>query len=109
MVFKDLCKQKEMVCIHLKQLYRGKAAMKRQVGARFYDFFTAHIFFKLFFFFYTIFIKSLVEFVTILLCSIFWFFSPEACEILPPLRGTEPTPPSIREQSFNHWTAREVT
>ena len=50
MVFKDLCKQKEMVCIHLKQLYRGKAAMKRQVGARFYDFFTAHILKKIFFY-----------------------------------------------------------
>ena len=38
MVFKDLCKQEEVVCIHLKQLYRGKAAMNRQVGAMELDF-----------------------------------------------------------------------
>ena len=48
MVFKDLCKQEEVVCIHLKQLYRGKAAMKEaswSYGARLYDFLIAHIFF----------------------------------------------------------------
>ena len=31
-----------------------------------------------------------------------------ACGILVPRPGTKPTPPAVKAQSHNHWTAREV-
>ena len=38
----------------------------------------------------------------------FWSFGPEACGILAPGPGIEPSPPAVEAQSLNHWTAREV-
>ena len=36
------------------------------------------------------------------------FFYLEACGILLPQPGTEPTPPGSEVQSLNHWTTTEV-
>ena len=32
----------------------------------------------------------------------------ETCEILVPLPGIEPAPPTVKVHSVNHWTTREV-
>ena len=37
----------------------------------------------------------------------FWCFGCEACGILAPRPGIEPTPPAL-EGEVNHWTTREV-
>ena len=53
--------------------------------------------------------KVFIEFVTILLpFFMFWFFGHKACGILASQPGTEPTPPALEGEVFNHWTAREV-
>ena len=54
--------------------------------------------------------KVFIEFVAALLLFfyVFWFFGHEACGILAPRPGMEPTPPCIGRQSLNHWTPREV-
>ena len=51
----------------------------------------------------SIFFKVFIEFV------MFWFCGLEACEILAPWPGIEPTPPYVKKWSFNYWTAREVS
>ena len=50
-----------------------------------------HIFFKFFFLMWTIF-KVFVEFVTVLLLFMFWFFGHEACWILVLRPGTQSVP-----------------
>ena len=50
--------------------------------------------------------KVFIEFVTVLL--LFLCFGVEACGILSPRSGVEPTPLCIGRQSLNHWTTREV-
>ena len=57
---------------------------------------------------WTFFKKVFIEFGTILLLFMFWFFGHKACGVLPPRPGIEPTPPRTGRQSLNHWTAREV-
>ena len=42
--------------------------------------------------------KASIEFVTILLHFMFWFFGPEACGILAPRPGFKPTPPALEGQ-----------
>ena len=37
----------------------------------------------------------------------FWFFGHEACAILAPQPGIEPTPPAVQGKPY-HWSAREV-
>ena len=49
------------------------------------------IFFKSFFLMWTI-LKVFIEFVTILLLLMFWFFGHEACEFLVSQPGLEPAP-----------------
>ena len=39
--------------------------------------------------------KVFIEFVTILLLFVFWFFGHESWEILAPWPGTEPAPPAF--------------
>ena len=56
-----------------------------------------HIFLRFFFLMWTIF-KVFVEFVTILLLFMFWFFSHEACWILAPWPGIQSVP--------LHWKAK---
>ena len=38
----------------------------------------------------------------------FWFFGCEACGILAPWPGIEPTPPALEGEVYNHWTTRVV-
>ena len=56
-------------------------------------------FFLSFFFclMWTIF-KVFIEFVTICFCFMFWYFGQEACEILAPWPGIEPTPPALENE-----------
>ena len=42
-----------------------------------------------------------------IICFMFWIFDLEACEILAPWPGIEPTSPAIGRWNLNHWTARE--
>ena len=47
--------------------------------------------------------KVFIEFVAILFLFLcFGFFGPEACGILVPWLGTEPTPPALEGEVFNH-------
>ena len=53
--------------------------------------------------------KVFIEFVTLLLLFYgFWPLGQEACGILVPRPGTEPTLPALVDEVLNHWTAREV-
>ena len=65
--------------------------------------------FSMVFWIWTLF-KVFIEFVMILL--VFYvlclLFGHEACGILGPWPGTEPSRPCIGGWSLNHWTAREV-
>ena len=74
-------------------------------------------YFLVFFFFFLLWIifKVFIDFVTILLLLLssdflakimFWFFGHEACGILAPQLGTEPTPPAL--EGVNHWTTRDI-
>ena len=44
---------------------------------------------------WTIFLKSLLNLLQYCFCFMFWFFGPEACGILAPRTGIEPTPPAL--------------
>ena len=66
------------------------------------------LFFKIFLT-WTIF-KVFIEFVTVLFLLFFFydlFFGWEACGILAPQPGTEPTPLALEVQSLNDWTVKE--
>ena len=39
---------------------------------------------------------SLLSLLQYCFCFMFWFFDPEACEILAPQPGMEPTPPALK-------------
>ena len=50
--------------------------------------------------------KIFIEFVTMLpLFYVFWYFGQEACGILAPQPGIEPTAPCIGRGNLNHWTS----
>ena len=53
--------------------------------------------------------KVFIEFVTLLLLFYgFWLLGQEACRILVPWPGTEPTLPALKGEVLDHWTASEV-
>lgn len=56
---------------------------------------------------WTVFKKSLLNFLQQCFSSVFWFSDREACEILAPLPGIEPPLPAL-EGEVNHWTPGEV-
>jgi len=60
-------------------------------------------FFSVFFFFFWMWtiLKVFIEFVSILLLFIFWFFGYEACGVLAPWPGMEPTPPALEGKVLN--------
>ena len=41
------------------------------------------------------FLKSLLNSLQYYFCFIYWFFAQEACEILAPIPGIEPAPPTL--------------
>ena len=52
--------------------------------------------------------KVFIEFFTILIFFIFYFFGHNLCGILAPWKGMEPAFLALAGESFNHWTAREA-
>ena len=63
------------------------------------DFFASYIFFfKIFFLIWTIF-KTLLNLLLYCIYFMFWCFDPEACGILVPQPGIEPTPPELAGRS----------
>ena len=57
--------------------------------------FISWIFFKRFFWCGPFFFKSLLNLLQYYFCFMFWFFGHEACGILAPWLGIEPTPPAL--------------
>ena len=53
------------------------------------------LFFKDFFFWCGLFLKSLLNLLQYCFCFMFWFFGPKARGILPPRPGIELTPPAL--------------
>ena len=53
------------------------------------------------FFFFFLDVDHFIEFVTILLLFVFWLFGYEACGVLAPWPGMEPTPPALEGKVLN--------
>ena len=67
------------------------------------------LFLKKIFLMWTIFFKSLLSLLQHCFCFLYFgFFGHEACGILAPWPGIEPTPPALEVWNLNHWVAREV-
>ena len=56
------------------------------------------LFFKVFFLMWTIFLKSLLNFLQYCFCLMFQFFGQEACGILAPSPGIEPISPALEDE-----------
>ena len=54
-----------------------------------------------------IFYKSLLNRLQYCFCFVVCFFGHEACGVLAPWLGIEPTPPALEGEVFNCWAARE--
>ena len=55
------------------------------------------------------FLKSLLNLLQYCLCFMFWLSGQEACGILVPWSGTEPTPTVLEGKVFHRWIAGEVS
>ena len=66
----------------------------------------SYFFLRIFFLMWTIF-KVFIEFVTILLLFMFWFFGHKACGILAPWRGIDPASPTLEGKVITTGQPRE--
>ena len=84
-----------------------KPQTPQRVSAKRFYFILFFIFLKNFFLMWP-FLKSLLNLPQHCLCSMRCSLGHEACGILAPRPGVEPSPPALEGEVLNHWTARKV-